>query len=430
MVTFMMHRKLSAFLLLCFVGTAVGQRGDQPPRVVVASVVKQEVDQGRAFVGTVWPIRVSRVGSAASGRVEKVYFDKEGDRVRKGEPLVQLRTKIIQAQLDAAKAARDARKAELEEMEAGNRKEEIAQAQARVESAQALHEFRQQQLRRARALEGGRGVSREELEEAISQANTAEALLREAKVSLDLQKAGFRAEKIAQARARLREQEAVVRQLEEQLERHTVVAPFDGYIVGDHAEEGQWLMTGELVAEVSELDDVYVQAQVLEDYISQIREGDEAQIKLDAIPGKPFFGKVEVIMPRGDRQARTFPVKVRVANERQNKGVLLKSGMFARVTFSVGRPVEAILVPKDALVLEGKNPTVCVVSFTEGNGTAGGKGTVKCIPVDLGVSQGGMIQVLGNLKPGQWVVTQGNERLRPGQEVRTSPGTEKKAPGR
>lgn len=402
--------------LFCLIGNfATAQRG--PATVLVAQAIEAETSEGRSFVGTVWPTRISEVGSAASGRIKTLHV-RQGQRVKKGEPLAQLRTKIIQAQVDAAKATLDLRKSELAEMKAGNRKEEIDQTQARVESAKTLQNLREVQLKRARTLVG-RGVSREELEEAVSQAQQADAALREAEASLQLMKAGFRQEKIDQAAARVREQEAIHARLEEELSRYTIVAPFDGYVLAGHAEEGQWATQGMLIARVAEMDSVDIQAEVLEDYISKIRIGDSASVTLDALSDKVFTGKVKFILPLGDSQARTFPVKVRVENEMNHARPLLKAGMFARVTFSVGRPIKAVMVPKDALVLGGRTPTVYVVEDLASMGK--GKGKAVPVNVELGVSQGNAIQVKGSIEPGQWVVIQGNERLRPNQEVLASP---------
>jgi hypothetical protein len=74
----------------------------------------------------------------------------------------------------------------------------------------------------------------------------------------------------------------------------------------------------------------------------------------------------------------------------------------------------ATLVQKDALVLGGAQPVVFIVNVADPNAK---QGKVQPMPVQLGLSEGSMIQVRGGLAPGQLVVVQGNERLRPGQDV-------------
>jgi multidrug efflux pump subunit AcrA (membrane-fusion protein) len=109
-------------------------------------------------------------------------------------------------------------------------------------------------------------------------------------------------------------------------------------------------------------------------------------------------------------------VKVRVQNVVDEHGPLLKSGMFARVTLPVGEPKPLPLVPKDAVSIGGKTPVVFVVD------SAGGKTSVRAVPVTLGVANGQWVSVGANeIKAGDVVVVEGNERLRPGQEVRPEP---------
>jgi multidrug efflux pump subunit AcrA (membrane-fusion protein) len=96
------------------------------------------------------------------------------------------------------------------------------------------------------------------------------------------------------------------------------------------------------------------------------------------------------------------------------ENALLKSGMFARVSLPVGKSESAILVSKDALVFGGESPMVFIADPDSKNPK---QGKVRPVPVEMGVAQDGLIQVKGPLKAGEWVVVQGNERLRPGQEV-------------
>jgi hypothetical protein len=73
-----------------------------------------------------------------------------------------------------------------------------------------------------------------------------------------------------------------------------------------------------------------------------------------------------------------------------------------------------MLVAKDALVLGGPQPVVFAVDLA---GPDAKQGKARSVVVQLGVAEGNMIQVRGDLQPDQLVVVQGNERLRPGQDV-------------
>ena len=91
----------------------------------------------------------------------------------------------------------------------------------------------------------------------------------------------------------------------------------------------------------------------------------------------------------------------------------IKAGMFARATLSVGQIADALLVPKDAIVLGGPTPMVFVVDAAG----KGGLAKARPVSVQLGAAWEGYLQVKGELKAGESVVVQGNERLRPGQDV-------------
>lgn len=394
---------MKRFLLVLLLGAAAAQ--EPPALVVVADVVEREVTARRSFVGSVEPARRSVVESEVEGLVTE-YLAEEGQRVEAGAPLAKLRTRLAEIALDAARAELKLRAEELREQKNGSRPEELAQARARVASAQAANDMRQWRVGRARQLFDTSVISEDELKEAQMTARLAEELLAEVKEGLRLAEAGPRAERVAQAEARVEAQQAEVARLEDELDRHTIRAPFSGYVVAENTEIGEWLGKGAAVAELVALDEVDVVAPVVEDYVLGIDVGMAASVTVGAVPGHVFEGNVSAVVPAADMRARTFPVKVRVANPKG--GPLLKAGMFATIHLPVGGTEKAVLVPKDALVLGGPSPMVYVV--TEGKAVP--------VPVETGIAVDGLIQVKGGVTGGQKVVVRGNERLRPGQLVK------------
>jgi hypothetical protein len=89
--------------------------------------------------------------------------------------------------------------------------------------------------------------------------------------------------------------------------------------------------------------------------------------------------------------------------------------MYARVMLPTGQKQLAMLVSKDALVLGGAEPVIFIVNLASADAK---QGKVQSVPVQLGLSEGSMIQVRGALQAGQLVAVQGNERLFPGQDVK------------
>lgn len=402
----------SCIVALCVSPAVAQQQGPSP--VVAAPIVEKSVAAEQTFVGTVMPLRQATIGSAVSGRVIERPVD-EGDRVETDQVLAQLLTDTIKLEIAAAEGELQLRQEQLAELENGTRPEEITQAAARVAAAAARKEYLDARYARMKGLLTSRGaVTEEEVEEAKSQAIEAEQRLREMRAAHELAVAGPRIEVIAQARAQVAIQQAQVDKLRDQMQKHTIVSRFPGYVVHKLTEVGQWVNPGDPVAEVVAIDEVDVVVQVVERYVAFVKPGTEVSVEIPAFPDRKFQGRVVTTVPQGDVRARTFPVKIRVKNEISPEGPLIKAGMYARASLPVGTQQVATMVSKDAIVLGGPQPLVMVLT---GAKKAGDAASPKAVPVTLGVAEGDLIQVTGDLQAGQLVVVQGNERLRPDQKV-------------
>jgi HlyD family secretion protein len=396
------------------------KKGGLPPtNVVTAQVIQREVVEGQAFVGTVQPTRISEVGSAVDGRVIE-FPASRGDRVAKGQPLAQLLTRQLEIELAGAQAELANRNASYDELKRG-RAEEIEQAKARLAARDAEKKYAVNRLERWKKMQDKRAYTEDQIEEIWSAAVTATNSYNEAKIALELLEKGARAEVLAQWQAKIEVQKQEIERIRDQLDKHSIRAPFDGYVVSEHTEVGQWVTKGELIATIAELDTVDVEIQVLETFIPNVRQGDEVRVEISSLPKENFIGRVAEIVPQADMRTRNFPVRVRLENKIVENQPLIKAGMFARANIAVGRVANAMLVPKDAVVLGGPSPLVFVSELAPAAQNAGptpGKpATVRPVPVELGPAWEGQIQVKGNIKHGEWVVVQGNERLMPGQSV-------------
>jgi RND family efflux transporter MFP subunit len=418
-----------------------------PASVAVSVVQSKELASGQTYVGTVLPSKYSSVGAAVDGRMDEIHVN-EGDFVQKRKPLAKLLTETIKLERDAAAAELDLRRYELAELENGARPEELGEAKAKMMAAKAFREFRLAQRHRNEQLFKDGAIGDDALHEIQAEADAAEQLHKQAKEIFKMVTAGPRVEKILQAQARVAMHEAMVRNLEARISKHTIIAPFDGYVVARPSEVGEWIKQGDLVADIVALDYVDVLLNVLEKHITHVARGmDEdmdISVEIPALPDQLLTGQVVLIVPQADVRARTFPVKVRIKNTilpsdpliksgikktLLPSGPLIKSGMLARATLPTGPERETLLVPKDALVLGGATPVVYVVN-APGKGQSAGaarkaesvpspkpSGKVRRVSVRLGVSHGLLIGVHGDIYAGDRVVVRGNERLRPGQDV-------------
>lgn len=420
---------ISALLLLTGCDSSVPEGGSAtsavapiPATVRTAPVTEANVTPEVTLIGTVTAIRRSIVGSPVEGRVTKITID-AGDHVgmeggdlgepSRGATLAQLDTESVMIEIAAARAELTRLQHELAELEAGSRPEELAQAKARLEAARDASEFSESRFRRTQELDRQNAIASEQLDSAKSEAFAARQELIAATAFHTLVTAGPRKEKMAQTLAKVDQQQQEISRLETQLRHHTIRAPFEGDVVRKLAEVGQWLNRGEPVAEIIELDPIDIIVHVPETLVTQIETGDTVPLEFDALPDEAnsFRGTIHGIVSSADQRSRTFPVRIRLANPTHGDAYLLRDGMHARATIS-GRPRTTLLIPKDALILGGPNPVVMIVHAENAQ-----EPVAMRVEVEPGVSRDNQIEILGDLEPGQQVIVDGNERVRPGQSL-------------
>lgn len=404
------HIKL--FSWLCFSCSVVWNPvyGQQAKPVVVERVIAAETRSGQRIVGTVRPLRTSTIGSAVDGRVRDFVVN-DGDLVKKGQTLAQLRTETLEIELAASKAELDLVVSRLAELENGSRPEDIAEADANMRIAQTAVKNTESKLRRIQALNTAASIV--ELDDAQEQANAAKFALIATEALLKRIKDGPRKETIAQAKAQVELQRQRLNQIKDRMEKCTIIAPFDGFVSTEFTEVGAWINRGDPIAEIIQLDEVEINAPITAEAVVHLRKGDVIRVEFPELPNEIFTGKIARIVPVAAARARTFPVHIRLKNRIEEETPLLLAGMLARVDVPVGERKALPLVPKDALVLNGNDRSVYVVDTEKSIGTTTGEmtGNVRKVPVDLGVAVDGRIQVIGDIKVDDLVVVEGNERL-------------------
>ena len=403
---------VAGWLVVGIHGVLAAQDARDP--VAVTAVVEREVATGQTFVGTVMPLKTSVIGSAVDGRVIEYPVD-EGQFVKKDQKLCQLRTETLEIELAAAKAELQLRNQELAELQSGSRPEEISQAKAVMRAAEATKDYSQATLQRNEELfKEGRAITQRELDLARSIALRDEQTYLQAKAAHDLIVLGPRIERINQAKARSLVQAEQVRLIEDRISKHTLFAPFDGYIIAQNTEVGAWVAQGDPVASVVKLDEVEITAYVPGEHVSQLETGTPARVELPSLSNEIFTGHVSRVVPQADVRSRTFPVKVLVKNRIKNDVPLLKAGLLARWHCPSVRSSGWRWCPRNALVLGGESPMVFVVDSGSGDMRTG---VARAVRVELGVTDGTLIQVKGEIHEGDRVVVRGNERLRSDRPV-------------
>lgn len=314
------------------------------------------------------------IGSKVGGRVVKVLA-REGDRVRSGQTLVvfddeELKARVLQAQgrvqeaqANVEKMQRGSRPEEIAEAQAataensadgrGFRNEEVAQARADLERARAELISAEKQHSRATELAATGAASRQFLDDAEARLTAARAMVRGAEHAVaaaegrlraamavtEKTEHGFRAEDLAAARAELTQAKGELKEAEALRAEHELRAPADAVVEVLDLQQGDLVVPNAIVARLLKTDDLYAMVYVPETRVSEVTLGLNAEVRVDAFPGKTFTATVEQIR----QQAEFLPRNVQTREERVHQviGVKLRLAPDAATMLRAGVSIEA-----------------------------------------------------------------------------------------
>lgn len=344
----------------CFAGTAAQPLvAEEPEKPVTVAVVEMAPLISRVeLTGTVTARRQARLSARTAGLIGSLKVD-AGDVVKAGDVLVELDDELAALALERVQAERE--QAVLE----------VAEAQRLVDEVRGL---------------------------AKSGAFTrSEAQTRE--TSLKLKSAALR-----QAEVQQREQAALV-------ERHRLLAPFDGVIARKLTEEGEWVLTGTPVLELVETGNLRMDVQGPQELFARLKEAPEVSVRLDVYPDRMLSAEIAMAVPVKDAVTRTFLIRIGMEDPDQ----LAAPGMSGRAVFAFTGDEPVVQVPRDAVVRFPDGSAKVWKVVEEGAGTV-----VKSQEITLGPALTEQLEVRSGLEAGVRVVVRGNEGLREGQAVQIS----------
>ena len=291
------------------------------------------------------------LGFNLPGRIAEVAV-REGERVGSGQVLARLDAAEVEARIEQAKAAADAARAVLAELEAGARSEDLSQARSAVRSAEQRAEDAARDLARARRLFEGGAISREALDKAETAATVAEAAADQARQQLSAVRTGPRPERIAAQRAAVAQAEAAVKAVEVQADNAVIRAPFAGRVTIRHREPGEAVQPGQPVVTIMDPDDRWVRIYIPEDRIGAVNVGQPARITSDTFD-RAYDGRVTYIA----REAEFTPRNVQTKEERVKLVYEVRVAVTGDPDFELkpGVPADVVLGvgPERAAVPEG-----------------------------------------------------------------------------
>lgn len=376
-----MNRKLllvGAVALAALIGIRLYQQwpaaeasnGFRPPpggfarSVSAATAELGPVSERVTLVGSLRAQEQVEVTPRVAGRVETVHVN-IGDAVARGQLLAEIEDDELVQQLEQSQASLDVNQATVRQRELELRNQELI-------------------LNRARGLQESGLMSAEDLEQAQTRYDVAQA-------QLNL------------ARAQLVQGEASYRELEILHDQMRIVAPLGGFVGRRYVDPGALVNSNTPVVNIVDISNLELVAAVPEREVTKVRIGAVGGVYVDALPGTAFEGRVARISPLLDPQTRTAQVEVVVPNP-ENR---LRAEMFARVELDLGSNRDALRVPRQALVVQGERQGVYLIrdevaEFTE---------------IKIGLAEADWIEVTEGLEVGDRVATLGANLLRHGDRV-------------
>jgi HlyD family secretion protein len=298
-------------------------RGPDPTLVQTGKVVREDLQAKVTANGKVQAQRKVDISATIAGQVTHLAV-KEGDRVKKGQFLLQI---------DAANPRAAARGSEAS-----------MQALLRdLDSARASREQARLDFRRAQENHTANIIAKADLDRAGTGLATAEAAVQGAE------------RRVEQARATLEG-------ANDTLSKTTVTAPIDGIVTAKRVEEGEVAVIGVLnqpgtvLVTVSDMSVVETEMEVDETSIPTVTVGQEARIRIDAYPNQSFDGVVTevgsspIIKSAGQTQNEAIKFKVKIQIKNPPEGI--KPGLSVQADILTGFRSQALVVPLQALVLK------------------------------------------------------------------------------
>jgi membrane fusion protein, multidrug efflux system len=308
----------------------------RPPAVEVAKVEVIKLTDDAQAVGSLLSRQSIVLKPEVSGRVTRLNF-RDGERVRRGQLLVQLDDQLVAAQ--------------------------VQQAQAELSIARANHKRNQELV----------------AQNFISQRSVDES-------SANLQ--------VAQAKLALAQATAA---------RTRMIAPFDGIAGISSVNVGDYLKDGADIVNIEDLDAIFVDFRLPERFQTKVQRGQRAVIDVDALPGRKFTALVQAIDPLVDANGRSVGVRACI----DNRQLMLRPGMFARVNAVFGERDNARVIPEEAIVPQAGRQFVIKLVDGPDQDTK----IAQRVEVKVGIRRPGRVEIIDGLQPGDVVVTAGQQRV-------------------
>ncbi|WP_414545136.1 efflux RND transporter periplasmic adaptor subunit [Nostoc sp. CCY0012] len=378
-----------------------------PPLAV--QVIKLEPVQSyqvtRFYTGEVVATRRSDLGFERGGKVIEIIFNR-GQTVEKGAVIARLDTQNLKAQLAQLTAGRSRAIAELRELQNGPRPETIAAARSQV--ADLENRLRLENIRRdrRRSLYEVGAISREQLDEVAFNRDALADRLAATQSDLEALQNGTRQEQIAAQTATVAQIAASIHDVEINIEKSTMRAPFRGVVGERNLDEGSVVQPGQAIVRLVENLTPEVEIGVPPQVVPTLKVGSRQQVQ---VSDRVYAATVLAHKPEINPQTRTRTVVLQLVSTGQ---IMPASGEIARLQVEQMVSTQGFWLPTSALIKGERGLWSCFAIAPEGE-----THRIEQRDVEVLYTEGDRVLVRGTIVAGEEVVNSGTHRLVSGQIV-------------
>lgn len=407
------------FFITCLISCKKNQNETVREEAVLVEAVavrRGDISKEIRFTGSIEASTEVRVFPKITARIEAMGVDL-GDPVRKDDFIALLESEELGAQVAQAKAALQNMRAKWAQMEVGVRSEEIAQAEDLVVKASARLKDAQNNYERMKGLFNRGVITKRELESAELAYSVAQADLNSAQKQLDMLMEGATKEDRQAMLAQVRQAEAALDAAKIRFSYTRITSPIQGIISQRFLDPGNLAVPTQPLVIIVRMDFVKVVVYFPEHQVRFMVPGTEAKLMVAAYPDQVFHGRIDKVSPTLDPATRMFSAEIKVLNEKH----LLRPGMFTTAMLSVDPRLNALLVPKEAVLYKEE--------YQEDTDSSHGEvirnnylfvvkdGRADRRKVSLGHESGHVVEVREGLEKGEQVVTRGLHLLNDGDRI-------------
>ncbi|MEM8778266.1 MAG: efflux RND transporter periplasmic adaptor subunit [Cyanobacteria bacterium P01_G01_bin.49] len=362
----------------------------------------------RTYTGEIAAIRSSDLGFSRSGEIEAILVE-EGDRVSKGQPLAKLDIRNLETQRQQLVAEKARAEAQLAELKAGARQEDIDAAEAAVKDLEQQLKLQEKQRERREFLHQEGAISQEELDEYAYGEGALQARLNEARSQLEELQNGTRWEQVAAQQATVKQLTANISDVDITINKSTLKAPYNGIVATRQLDEGTVANTGDSVIRLIENAAPEARIGMPTKVIEDLQIGSSKTLKLGS---QTYRARVDSILPEVNLETRT---QIVVFNLDRSAIPQINPGQTVKLELVETINTQGYWLPIDSLSQGIRGLWTCyVVIKPEGQDFF----EVQQQAVEIIHQKSDRALVRGTLQPGDHVVANGTHRLVPGQKIR------------